>query len=46
MFLGAEYTKNDDKIKALEHFETALTLNPSEANETYIRDSINVLKGS
>lgn len=46
MFLGAEYTKNNDKAKALEHFETALTLNPSEANETYIRDSINVLKGS
>jgi|SRR5690554_1685741 len=46
MFLGAEYTKNNDKAKAIEHFETALTLNPSEANEIYIKDSIGVLKGN
>ncbi len=45
MFLGAEYTKNNDKAKALEHFKTALTLNPTEANEIYIKDSINVLNG-
>src|SRR5690606_18466346 len=46
MFLGAEYTKNDDKAKALEHFRTALTLNPTEANENYIKDSISVLTGN
>lgn len=44
LFLGSQYSQTD-KTKAIEHFETALTLNPSEANEIYINDSINVLKG-
>lgn len=45
MFLGAEYTKNKDANKAIEHFEKALTLNPSEENQAYITQSIDVLKG-
>lgn len=44
LFLGSQYSQTD-KTKAIEHFETALTLNPSEANEIYINDSISVLKG-
>ncbi len=44
LFLGSQYSQAD-KAKAIEHFEIALTLNPSEANEIYINDSISVLRG-
>jgi len=44
LFLASEYTKNKDKAKAIEHFEKALTLNPSEENQEYINQSIEVLK--
>lgn len=45
MFLGAEYTKHNDKAKAIQHFETAQTLSPSPENMEYIKQSIDVLKG-
>jgi len=45
MFLGSQYSQKD-KAKAIEYFENALALNPSEDYTTYIKDSINVLKGS
>lgn len=45
MFLGSQYSQKD-KAKAIEYFEKALALNPSEDYTTYIKDSINVLKGS
>lgn len=44
MFLGSHYTKINDKAKAIQHFETALTLNPAEGNKDYIEQSIEVLK--
>lgn len=44
LFLGSQYSQTD-KAKAIQHFETALTLEPSEANIVYITDSISVLKG-
>lgn len=45
MFLGAEYTKHNDKAKAIQHFEEAEKLDPSPENLEYIKQSINVLKG-
>lgn len=43
-FLGSRYTAKNDKAKALEHFQKALSLNPTEDIAKYINDSINVLK--
>ena len=45
MFLGAEYTKQNEKAKAILHFEEAQKLNPSPENLEYITQSIDVLKG-
>lgn len=44
MFLGSQYSQMD-KGKAIQNFETALTLNPSPENLEYIKQSIDVLKG-
>ncbi len=44
MFLGSQYSQMD-KAKAIQNFETALTLNPSPENLEYIKQSIDVLKG-
>ncbi|MDO4727682.1 MAG: tetratricopeptide repeat protein [Bacteroidota bacterium] len=43
MYLGSRYALTD-KAKAIQNFEKALTLNPSEENEKYIKQSIEVLK--
>lgn len=43
MFLGSQYSQTD-KTLAIEYFEKALTLSPSEEYATYIKDSISVLK--
>lgn len=45
MFLGSQYSQTD-KVKAIEYFEKALTLSPSEDYATYIKDSISVLQGN
>jgi len=43
-FLGSRYTAKNDKAKALEHFQKALSFNPTEDIAKYINQSINVLK--
>lgn len=43
MYLGSRYALTD-KAKAIQNFEKALALNPSEDNEKYIKQSIEVLK--
>lgn len=43
-FLGSRYTAKNDKAKALEHFQKALSFNPTEEITKYINQSINVLK--
>lgn len=45
MFLGAEYTKINDKTKAIDYFQSALNYNPSNEQKNYIMESINVLRG-
>jgi len=45
LFLAAQHTDKSNKNKAIEHFEKALSLDPSEENREYINQSIEVLKG-
>lgn len=44
MFLGAEYTKANNKVKAVENFEKALQYGPSQEVQQYITESIDVLR--
>lgn len=44
LFLGAQYTKTDDKTKAIENFEKARDFNPNEENKNYIDQSLELLK--
>jgi tetratricopeptide (TPR) repeat protein len=44
MFLGAQYTKLDEKAKAIENFEKARNFNPNEENRNYIDQSLELLK--
>lgn len=44
LFLGSQYTRLDNKPKAIENFEKARNYNPNEENKLYIEQSLELLK--